>query len=84
MKPSHKDRPYIALWPFSGQNSSLIYPFIVTPYNFLWLHLTVLRHTWSSYLFMVYLMKFPVPQTIACWMVGYKPLAHNWWFYKMT
>jgi hypothetical protein len=35
-------------------------------------------------LFMVYLMIFPVPQTISCWMVGYKPLAHNWWFYKMT
>jgi hypothetical protein len=35
-------------------------------------------------LLMVDLMTFPVPQTISYWMVGYKPLAHNWWFYKMT
>ena len=34
-------------------------------------------------LFMVYLMTFSVLQTMSYWMVGYKPHAHNWWFYKM-
>lgn len=46
MKPSHKDRPCTPLWPFSGPNNSMIYPIIVTPYNFLWLHLL---HPTSTY-----------------------------------
>jgi len=45
---------------------------------------SVVAHLELRNLFMVYLMTFPVPQTISCWMAGYKALAHNWWFDKMS